>query len=220
VPPPISSNAVQLQQELDTLISSGKEQFVIPPGVYTFSNSSLILTGARNKTIIATGVTFVFYYGFGLMITGCHYVTVEGLLFDSEPPNYAQGLVTSIVNETSFVARFDERFIPPDTREGPFSGPKTKVTLWDPKTKRILQKSLNFMVASTESAEGEYQITVAHPMKVFPTEGVTPITVIPRRGFTWHALNSSQIVADGVTIHAGGGFANLLFKYGKYGKST
>ena len=106
VPPPISANAVSLQLQLnDAAKISIPSTLTIAPGVYVFSNTSATVTGATDLNIDAHGVTFVFYYGFGLDITNCHNVSVRGLTLDSDPPNYAQGVLTKLESVTSlFVA--------------------------------------------------------------------------------------------------------------------
>ena len=101
------------------------------------------LTNARDLVIDAYGATFVFYYGFGLQLQNSVNVTVRGLTFDADPPNYAQGVVTSVAaDNASVVATFDGAFLEPDTTRYPFSDPDgvygAKVSFWEPSTRTVL----------------------------------------------------------------------------------
>ena len=124
VPPPTSSNASALLDAISKAAAAAEPTFTIAPGKYVFSNIDLLISGASNLQLRAYDVTVVFYYGYGLQLHGCHNVSVHGLTLDSDPPNYAQGVLSSLsADGHSFVAKFDDRFIPPDTTKQPFSSP-------------------------------------------------------------------------------------------------
>eukprot|EP00911_Craspedida_sp_UC1_P001480 UC1_evm1s1119 len=99
VPPPVSANAVALQAAINKAAnrsSSGSTTATVlinlAPVVYTFSNASLLINGARNVIIDGGGAAeLVFFYGHGISLTNCVNVTLRHLVIDSDPPNYAQG---------------------------------------------------------------------------------------------------------------------------------
>lgn len=212
VPPPTSASAMALQQTvLSAAAQQGPRSLSIAPGEYMFSNVSLIVTNATDLAIDARGVTLTFYYGFGLRFINCRNVSVRGLILDSEPPNYAQGTVTELINSTTFAADFDDVFIPPDPTAQPFSNAGglagAKVRFWDPSSRLVLPGvNVNFMRASTPFPPGgsQWRIVIAHPVLTSSVPIGSLVTVIPRRGFTWDALNCSAMLADNVTVFAGG----------------
>ena len=265
VPPPVSANAVALQAAINKAAnrsSSGSTTATVlinlAPVVYTFSNASLLINGARNVIIDGGGAAeLVFFYGHGISLTNCVNVTLRHLVIDSDPPNYAQGVVISTNNTsggstnnttalaatatttaTLLQANFDPRFLSPDTSLPPFNNPGglagAKVTFWDPATRRVLRDvRANFMAkgspslrlspgstrsgnanSSSSSSSSNYtlpfELSLRNP---FQTGALPPagslVTVIPRRGFTWQALNCSQMTAENVTVHAGGNMGFL-----------
>ena len=96
IPPPVGANATAVQQHISAAVIAQRQLVTVPPGTYVFSDAALTIAGATNLVIDATGVTFVFYLGHGVSISNCHNLTVKGLTLDSDPPNYAQGVVTSL----------------------------------------------------------------------------------------------------------------------------
>ena len=217
VPPPISANAVSLQLQLnDAAKISIPSTLTIVPGVYVFSNTSATVTGATDLNIDAHGVTFVFYYGFGLDITNCHNVSVRGLTLDSDPPNYAQGVLTKLESVTSAngsttsvaTAIFDDAFLTPNTS---FlctkSGQRgSKIMFWDPATRLPLKATLNFMDGQPEQGGSAWRIHLQLPVTAAAKQAPlgSLVTLFGRRGITFQTTNSSQVLAEDVTIHAGG----------------
>ena len=132
----------------------------------------------------------------------CHNVSIIGLTFDSDPPNYAQGVVTAVRPDVSgFTAKFDTRFIPPDTSVPPFSAPGgsagAKVALWDPTLRRMLYAA-NFLNSSTAVSKGaaSFNVTLKHAQAAGGLAVGNLVTIFPRKGFTWHCQNCSSVVAD------------------------
>jgi hypothetical protein len=210
VPPAFGANARALQQRLSAAAGlPNPPVLTIEAGNYVFSNNSCLITRANNLVIEAHNVTFTFYYGFGLEIVTSHNLTIRGLTLDSDPPNYAQGRTTRLINATSFEAMFDDQFIPPDTTIQPFSHAGglsgAKLTFWDAQTRRVLPGvNVNFMVSSEDLGGGNWKIGLKNPVAVAKIPEGSLVTTFPRRGFTWNCLNSSKVVAEDVTIHAGG----------------
>jgi len=202
VPPPRTANTNVLQQRLQALPPGGA--LTLEPGKYVFSNASLMLQGLRDVVVDGAGAELMFYYGFGVQISGSHNCTFRGFSLDSQPPNYAQGSVES-VSGAEFTAMFDDAFIPP--AGGPFrsagglSG--AKVAFWDTETRRMLPLGNQFLVNAT-SIDGGKQWRVRLKTDVRGARAGVAVTVFPRRGITWNILNSSAITTDGVSIHAGG----------------
>ena len=164
--------------------------------------------------VVAHGATLIFYFGFGVVISNSRNITVRGLTLDSDPSNYAQGTVVGgSARNSSLVAQFDAAFIPPDTRVQPFSHAGglmgAKVMFWDPATRLPLRGSLNFMAGSSKHAGGDsWLIDLKNPFVDHAT-GVAPpvgslLTVFARRGITWQVTNSSRLLTEDLTIHAGG----------------
>lgn len=61
------------------------------------------------------------------------------------------------------------------------------------------------MHSSTALGDAMWQISFQHAMKsAGVVAGLTPVTIFPRRGETWNAVNSSQVLAEDVRIFAGG----------------
>lgn len=214
IPPPVGENASALQDTISAAIASSQRVVRIPPGKYVFSDTSVTISGAQDMVIHAGGVTFVFYYGSGLTVSECHNLTVRGLTLDSDPPNYAQGTITASVNGTDFVARFDDRFIPPDTGVQPFSHAGgqigAKVSFWDAKTKQLHQPhKVNFMSASEAQGDDLFRISLRNPAPQADLAVGTAVTIFPRRGWTFRTLDSSNVVVQDVTIHAGGNMGFL-----------
>jgi hypothetical protein len=212
IPPPISNNATQLQNTINHAISKKVDTFTIPPGKYIFSNSSLNIVDAKDMSIIAADVTFIFFYGYGLAITDSQNISVYGLTFDSNPPNYAQGIVTSTTSPTSFIAEFDKNFIPPNTLVPPFNQPNNlKVSFYNPNTKQMLFTT-NFLDSSSPNTATKdvynYTLTLKNQQKTGLAVG-NLVTIIPRKGFTWHCNNCSNVHANQVTIFAGGNMGFL-----------
>ena len=210
VPPPVGANAMVLQQMVSTAVASGPPVLTIPAGKYVFSNTSLTIEGAQDLLIEAYGVTLVFYLGFGVQIMHTRNLTVRGMTLDSDPPNYAQGNVTRWLNSSAFVAKIDERFIPPDTTAQPFNQPGgtagAKIMIWDAAT-RLPSYAYNFMRSSVPSGSGLWTIGMKHPGLAMAAGSL--VTIFPRRGYTWRNFNSSATVAEDITIHAGGNMGFL-----------
>lgn len=201
VPPPMSPNAVELQQQLNEAASSATgSSLTVAPGQYVFSNTSLAIDGATDLRIDAHGVTFIFYYGFGVVITNCHNISVRGLTLDADPPNFAQGVVTSVEggNNSVVTAHFDDQFLPPDTRflvtKSGLRG--SKMMFWDSETRLPMKSTLNFMDGEPNEAGGVWRVKLQIPLsgaKIPPVGAL--VTVFGRRGWTWQATNSSQVLA-------------------------
>ena len=210
-PPDISASAIELQRQINNALVAGVSRLTIPPGDYVFSNSSLRIVGARNLNISATRVNLSFFYGFGMQLANCVNVSVTGLTFDSSPPNYAQGIVTSVSGPAQFTATFDDHFIPPDTSVPPFDSPGgsagAKVSFWRPESKTMLDET-NFLSTSLSHSRGSYEIALKHSQASGMVVGAL-VTVFPRKGFTWQCLNCSLVTADSITIHAGGNMGFL-----------
>ena len=223
VPPPPTANALQLQHTIDVACAAGVPATVtVEPGVYVFSNRSLVIAGASHLVLQAAAgsgsnpaVRLVFYYGFGVQIVNSDNVTVRGpLALDSNPPNYAQGVVRSLRaggNASCFDADFDPRFLSPDVTRQPFVSAGglagAKVSFWDPKTRLVLPGAhLGFMATSQQNGpDGSTSWRIS--LKSAPPAGVAAgnlVTVIPRRGITHDVKNSSRVLVEDVSIYAGG----------------
>ena len=91
----------------------------------------------------------------------------------------------------------------------PFSSPGgqagAKVRFWDAQSKRTLP-GCNFMSASAALGGGSWWVELKNPLgHSAPTPPVgSLVTIFPRRGYTFNTVNSSGILAEDVTIHAGG----------------
>ena len=212
VPPPPTENALQLQRAISAACDAGKPATItVQPGVYVFSNNSLLIIGASNLVLqTVTGpepipaVQFVFYYGFGVEIVDSANLTVRGpLALDSDPPNFAQGVVRSLSaggNDSCFDADFDLHFLLPDRTIEPFvhagglAG--AKVSFWNPETRLVTAgHHLGFMTGSQQlgpsSSSASWRITLS---RAAPTEVKVGslVTVIPRRGITHDVKNSYE----------------------------
>lgn len=215
VPPPTDPRALLLEESISQAIATGRDEYIIDPGTYVFSNHSLYLSGAENFTIRAENVSFVFFLGYGMQISHSRNVTVQGLTFDSDPPNYAQGKVTNVLSSTEFVATFDDRFILPDVSKPPFDAPGgsagAKVTIWNATSR--LPLGTNFLETSAPieglTRTSDFQITLKHPQTSAAVLAGNLVTIFPRRGFTWNCLNCTEVSAEDVTIHAGGNMGFL-----------
>ena len=204
-PPPASANAAALRRDLARAVADGDASFAVAPGSYVFSNESLYLTDARDLAIDAYGATFVFYYGFGFQLQNCVNVTVRGLVFDAEPPNYAQGVVTSVGSgNSSVVATFDASFLEPDTTLYPFSSPSgvygAKVSFWDASTRTVLPPN-DFLAGATAKVGDGWSVPLKTPRAL---EVGQLVVVWPRAGYTWMCANCTDCAAVDVTIYAGG----------------
>lgn len=181
-------------------------------------SSKDIGVACQGESAVATpAVTFVFYYGFGVQIVNSANVTVRGpLALDSEPPNYAQGIVRVVGgeggNSSTFEGDFDEHFLPPDTSVQPFSHSGglagAKVSFWDAETRRlsISQPHLGLMAASQPLGGGgsnRWRIVLKAPTPPTAHPGAL-VTVFPRRGVTHDVRNSSGVLVEDVSIYAGG----------------
>ena len=218
-PPRVGANASALQARVSEAVAAGSEYLLVPPGTYVFSNTSLDVAGAKDLTIDAHGVTLVFYLGFGMSIRNSQNVTVRGLTFDADPPNYAQGTVTAVDTAAgTFRATFDDSFIMPDTSVTPFNQPGgsagAKIMFWGSET-RLPASGVHFLNSSTPVASGanssepvDWRIEVKGTLSADVAVDDL-VTVFPRRGFTWYSYNSSGVVADSVSIHAGGNMGFL-----------
>ena len=217
IPPPVGRSAIDLQANIPAAIASeGVDQLTIPPGSYVFSNSSLLISSPKDLRIDAAGATLVFFYGYGVQITGAINLTVVGLVLDADPPNYAQGQVVAIDGDRAgFEATFDDEFLMPDTSLPPFSSPGgsagCKVSLWDRATRRMLYTT-NFLNSSTPGGRSptSFKIRLKHAQQVAGGLVVgNLVTLFPRKGFTWRCANCSGVVAENVTIWAGGNMGFL-----------
>merc|ERR1712032_861485 len=72
------------------------------------------------------------------------------------------------------------------------------------------------MANSVLRDDGMWQISMKNPARDGSLTIGTLISIFPRRGFTWRALNSSKVTAEDVTIHAGGNMG-FLERYGAGG---
>jgi len=94
--------AAELMTKLKTAIQSGAKEFRIPAGKYrfdykknAFAMSSII--GAKNLTVDARGAIFIYEaWSFGLLISECENLTIDGLVIDYDPLPYTQGVITAI----------------------------------------------------------------------------------------------------------------------------
>ena len=84
---PASAQTPLLQARVSEAVAAGSEYLLVPPGT-AFQHAAI--GRAKDLTIDAHGVTLVFYLGFGMSIRNSQNVTVRGLTFDADPPNYAQ----------------------------------------------------------------------------------------------------------------------------------
>lgn len=122
-----SPAAVALQNELAGLAPNARH--TVEYGDYMFSNMTLALTDIHDVTIVVSpGTRFLFYIGFGVVLTDCSNVTVAGgLIIDSDGANYAQGRVTSLAAPSGstygFHADFDDDFLDPNTTATPYDQP-------------------------------------------------------------------------------------------------
>ena len=138
-PPRVGANASALQARVSEAVAAGSEYLLVPPGTYVFSNT-LWSVAEKDLTIDAHGVTLVFYLGFGMSIRNSQNVTVRGLTFDADPPNYAQGTVTAVDTAAgTFEQLLADSFIMPDTSVTPFNQPGgsagAKIMFWGSETR-------------------------------------------------------------------------------------
>ena len=197
------------------------QHFHVPPGSYVFSNSSLVVDKAMNLIITAQDVTLVFFYGYGFLLSNACNVTIIGLTFDADPPNYAQGVVDDDdidPNNSTFSATFFSSFLLPDTSLPPFVSPGgpagAKVSFWDSSTREMLFTT-NFLNSTTrrkntaaDEDDTTFQVQLVHPQRQGLVQGAL-VTIYPRKGYTWKCANCSNVVVDSVTIHAGGNMGFL-----------
>jgi len=207
IPTGPSLEALALQNRIT---AAGKGDVVhIEKGRYVFSNVSLMISGKHDLVLDGSrGVTLVFYYGYGVSIADSSNCTFRDLVLDSFPPNYAQGTLEN-VNGTSFTAVFSDDFIPPDTTDpqSPFGRPSgvIKVAFWNPGTRRMIPIGNQFMAKSTPIKGAQsWEIWLKGPVRGALNPGSTLVTIFPREGITWDLFNSSQILSENITIHAGG----------------
>lgn len=93
--------AADLQQQIDNAISSGQKELIIAPGIYRLParphQAQLNITGARNMTIVADGVTVVATsLERAVKLADCRNVEVRGLRVDYDPLPYTQGVITAL----------------------------------------------------------------------------------------------------------------------------
>lgn len=143
-----SPAATALQNDLNAAASRGDRLFVVPPGSYCFNSHILLLRGARDLIVDASGATFWFTYGGSLSIESCANVEWLGGVVDYDPPVYAQGYVTSTAQAGQGVweAAFDPAYPLPDTSVGVFNyyaTGNTKVAIFDPTTGQMRRSSDN-----------------------------------------------------------------------------
>jgi hypothetical protein len=89
-----------LRQHVARALAGGKRKAVIPPGVYrgrVNGNVFLTIEGARDLTLIATGVTLICEKQTRAMnIRNCRDLTLQGLTVDYDPPPFTQGTITAV----------------------------------------------------------------------------------------------------------------------------
>jgi hypothetical protein len=203
-----------LAQSIESAVQRGATQFTIASGLYRFSNLTLVVSGARNLVVnVDAGTSFEFFLGYGVRWVDCDNVTVSGpLTLDVESANYAQGTVTAIHDaDHSFSASFDPRFLVPDCTAEPFSMAGglagAKVAFWNASTRRMFNVGNQFMANSSSQGGKAWRVQLrARPNGA--SVGAL-VTVFPRRGETWHLLNSSRFTTHGITIHGGGNMGFL-----------
>ena len=57
VPPPVGASAMKLQGDVDAAVAAGAAAITIPPGIYIFSNTNMLLASTRDLAIDARGAT-------------------------------------------------------------------------------------------------------------------------------------------------------------------
>ena len=210
IPPQRNKNSYELETVIKNAILKNIPQTIhIEPKDYVFSNVSLQIFGAKDLHIDGNGANLIFYYGFGVNIVNSNNCTFNGFTLDSNPPNFAQGIVSSI-DSNSFIAKFSQDFIPPDvnTISSPFHNAGgldgAKVAFWNETTKYMQPLGNQFMSNATSLGNYVFKIDLAGKLRGNILTGITPVTIFPRRGYTWNIMNSSKITTENVTIHAGG----------------
>ena len=86
-------SATALQAQLDEAIAKGAEQFVIPAGVFNFSDSNFNVSNAVRIHVVGTDVTLVFQGTAGVNVSNSDSVNITGLSITyDDPPHGRRGV--------------------------------------------------------------------------------------------------------------------------------
>jgi hypothetical protein len=115
LPAIIAGDAISLRQGLDAAVKSGARQVVIPPGTYVLPATKpgsyhLVVDGASDLTIEATGVTLVFTGRdqHSLSLRNCRRVTWHGGTLQRATIPFSQGRIERLEENGAFlVVRID-----------------------------------------------------------------------------------------------------------------
>ena len=209
-----SAAALGLADDLNAAISAGKATFVVPAKEYLFSNLTWTIAGAHDmKIVFEAGASLRFFYGSGVRLKDLAQRDDRGQRARprGRERNYVQGAVHA-VNKAFVDISVDAAYLQPDTRYEPFSNPSglysaAKVAFWDASTRLMHNVGNQFMDNSTQLDGGLWRVTLKQPVHGAAVGDL--ITIFPRRGETWHLLNSSSITTKQVYIHAGGNMGFL-----------
>ena len=153
-----------LQAAISAAISTKQPTFVIPPGVYNFSDAGiggLNISRATNLVIDGSGSDLVFFPGFGVTVTSSANLTLRNLTLDYVPACFTQGVVTVVNTSASTLDIVIDQGFPACSATSPIPAPyfdagEIKVIFFDPTTRAHIrgQSGANLATFVTPSVDG------------------------------------------------------------------
>lgn len=203
---------------LQRAVRAGRGVVRIGEGDFYFGNSSLLITGVHQLSLLGSGPLrsrLWFEPGHGVQLVSSHNISVGGFSVDCPQAPFAQGrVVGASARELWIDFELEEGFARP-TESGLFSASdEIKAIFWHSKTRKMRRTQTMFAPATrfarTRGSTG-YRAWLPHHMPFVPSDGDL-ITLSPRlwskptaypsfyKG-SFLLLNSSKITTENVHIH-------------------
>lgn len=205
--PPAAAD-LDLQGLVDAAVKAGQRTLVIPPGRYRVKpqhGRHLALKGVNDFTLVATGVEMVCTETVrAIDINECRNVVVRGLTIDYDPLPVAQGRITALAPDKSWV-EFQIIDGYPDQRL------EERVEIYDPATRELRRTDAGWSKQFDTLGEHRYRIAKGKHYRYraeYDTEQVGDILVTINRspnGPGGHAIetnHSSGVRLEDITLYS------------------
>lgn len=214
-----ATSPAELQQAITASITRGDDLFTVPAEIFAFT-TQLVVQGAEDWRLDASGSEFVFPCGLGLLYHDCHNVSTTGITIDYVPKCYAQGSVvgwaagtTKPMSNATVDMELEEGFpVPMPHVNRIFSQPVVKVIFWDGSSRLMStwQTGVNNWLGVKQLSATRFR-AILDPTGDVPPSGSASgllVTFGPRLGLTHSAINCSLMRFEGTRIYGGG---NMIY---------
>lgn len=205
--------AADFRPLLEAAVREKRSEVVIPPGTYRLkpvggSRSHVVVRGAENLVIDATGVTLVCErLTQAVSLENCRNVTLRGLAVDYDPLPFTQGTITRIADDASW--------IDVSLHAGYPRKAYSRIDLVDPKT-RTRKRGMPFLWGTTAElvAPDTVRVKLKGIGKAAAVGDLASLSTGPDRDGSPHAVsvhNSAGTVFERVSVFSAPGFGIIEY---------